>query len=167
MRGQPGFFNVDDQLKRLSDLGDQFEECQATVDFKTCHPQLNSSRVCQVFGFRSMMVSLPRGSEITKTQAMPIVCCIAVSAETRTSVAELAPTIADAAERCCAGRIAGLLAEGGGGRSDALIHGTCPLGAGLHSADRHDGRDDGVDFLGRTLLIRLFIAGRILADADV
>jgi hypothetical protein len=98
---------------------------------------------------------------------MTIVCCIAVSAETRTSVAELAPTVVEATERCCAARIAGLLAEGGGGRSDALIHGTCPLAAGLHSADSHDGRDDGVDFLGRSLLVRLFIAGRILADADV
>ena len=106
------------------------------------------------------MVSLPTGSEIT-------VCCINVTAETRTSVAELAPTVADATERCCAGRIAGLLAEGGGGRGDALIHGTCPLAADLHSADSHDGRDDGVDFLSRSLLIRLFIAGRILVDADV
>ena len=167
MRGQPGFFDVDDRLKRLSDLGDQLEACQAAVDFKTFHPQLNSSGVCQAFGFRRMMVSLPMGSEIT-------VCCIAVSAETRTSVADLAPTIAesaptvaDATERCCAGRIAGLLAEGRSGRSDALIHGTCPLAAGLHSADSHDGRDDGVDFLSRSLLIRLFIAGRILVDADV
>src|SRR2546421_3486187 len=119
------------------------------------------------------MVGLPRGSEIAVTQAMTIVCCITVSAERRTSVAELAPTVAklvptvvEATERCCAGRIAGLLAEGGG-RSDALIRGTCPLAAGLHSADSHDGRDDGVDFLGRSLFIWLFIAGRILADADV
>jgi hypothetical protein len=75
---------------------------------------------------------------------MTIVCYIAVSAETRTSVAELVelvPTVADATERCCAGRIAGLLAEGGGGRSDALIHGTCPLAAGLHPADSHDGHE--------------------------
>ena len=96
-----------------------------------------------------------------------IVCYIAVSAETRTSVAEWAPTVADATERCRADRIAGLLAGGGGGRSDALIHGTCPLAASLHPADSHDGHDDGVDFLSRTLFIRPFIAGRILADADV
>jgi hypothetical protein len=25
MRGQPGFFDIDDRLKRLSDLGDQLE----------------------------------------------------------------------------------------------------------------------------------------------
>src|SRR5580692_11638286 len=87
------------------------------------------------------MVSLPRGAEITVTRATTIVCCIAVSAETRTSVAELAPTVADATERCCAGRIAGLLAKGGGGRSDALIHGTCTLAAGLHPADSHDGHE--------------------------
>jgi hypothetical protein len=48
---QPGFFDVDDQLKRLSDLGDQLEACQAAVDFETFHPQLNSSRVCLTFGF--------------------------------------------------------------------------------------------------------------------
>jgi hypothetical protein len=63
MRGQPGFFDVDDRLKRLSDLGDQLEACQAAVDFKTFRPQLNSSCVCQAFGFRRMMVSLPTGSE--------------------------------------------------------------------------------------------------------
>lgn len=60
--------------------------------------------------------SLSSSSEITVTQAMTIVCYAAVSAETRTSVAELVRIVADAAERCCAGRIAGLLAEGGGGR---------------------------------------------------
>ena len=41
MRGQPGFFDVDDRLKRLSDLGDQLEACQAAMDFETFHPQLN------------------------------------------------------------------------------------------------------------------------------
>jgi hypothetical protein len=35
-------------------------------------------------------------SEIIVTQAMIIECCIAVSAETRTPVAELVPTVADA-----------------------------------------------------------------------
>ena len=146
------------QTKKRAPCGDIAAQPHHLDEFKP---------VCQAFGFRRMMGTLPRGSEITVTQAMTIVCYIAVSAETRTSVAELAPTVADATERCCAGRIAGLLAEGGGGRSDALIHGTCPLAAGLHSADSHDGRDDGVDFLGRSLLIRLFIAGRILVDADV
>ena len=141
-----------------------FQDVSPTTEFK---PHLPGVRLSQDDG------RLAEVSEINVTRAMTIVC-IAVSVETRTSVAELvptvaesAPTVADATERCCAGRIAGLLAEGGGGRSDALIHGTGPFAAGLHSADGHDGRDDGVDFLGRSLLIRLFIAGRILADADV
>jgi hypothetical protein len=42
----------------------------------------------------------------------------------------------------------------------ALIDGTGPFASNVHSADSHDGRDDGVDFLGRSLFIRLFIAGR-------
>ena len=34
MRGQSGFFDVDDRLKRLSDLGDQLEAYGAAVDFE-------------------------------------------------------------------------------------------------------------------------------------
>ena len=34
MRGQPGFFDVDERLKRLSDLGDQLEAFAAAVDFE-------------------------------------------------------------------------------------------------------------------------------------
>ena len=34
MRGQPGFFDFDDRLKRLSDLGDQLEAFRAAVDFE-------------------------------------------------------------------------------------------------------------------------------------
>jgi IS5 family transposase len=34
MRGAPGFFDVDDRLKRLSDLGDQLEVFVAAVDFE-------------------------------------------------------------------------------------------------------------------------------------
>jgi hypothetical protein len=32
-----------------------------------------------------------------------------------------------------------------------LSYETCPLAARPHSADSHDGRDDGVDFPGRSL----------------
>jgi hypothetical protein len=39
------------QRHRREQLGDQLEACQAAVDFETFHPQLNSSRVCQTFGF--------------------------------------------------------------------------------------------------------------------
>lgn len=34
MRGQPGFFDVDERLKRLSDLGDQLEAFAGAVDFE-------------------------------------------------------------------------------------------------------------------------------------
>lgn len=34
MRGTPGFFDVDDRLKRLSDLGDQLEGFRTAVDFE-------------------------------------------------------------------------------------------------------------------------------------
>jgi len=34
MRGQPGFFDVDDRLKRLNDLGDQLEAFRSAVDFE-------------------------------------------------------------------------------------------------------------------------------------
>jgi IS5 family transposase len=38
VRDQPGFFDVDDRLKRLSDLGDQLEEFRAAVDFEMFRP---------------------------------------------------------------------------------------------------------------------------------
>ncbi len=34
MRGQPGFFDVDEWLKRLSGLGDHLEAFATAVDFK-------------------------------------------------------------------------------------------------------------------------------------
>lgn len=34
MRGQPGFFDIDERLKRLSDLGDQLEGFAGAVDFE-------------------------------------------------------------------------------------------------------------------------------------
>ena len=42
MRDQPGVFDVDDRLKRLSDLGDQLEGVRATVDFELFRPKLNA-----------------------------------------------------------------------------------------------------------------------------
>ena len=41
MRGQRGFFDVDDRLKRLSDLGDRLEAFRATVDFELFRAELN------------------------------------------------------------------------------------------------------------------------------
>jgi hypothetical protein len=35
MRGQPGFFDIDERLKRLSDLGDYLEAFLSAVDFET------------------------------------------------------------------------------------------------------------------------------------
>jgi transposase, IS5 family len=40
MRGQPGFFDVDERLKRLSDLGDQLDAFRAAVDFEMFRPEL-------------------------------------------------------------------------------------------------------------------------------
>jgi transposase, IS5 family len=42
MRGQPGFFDVDERLKRLSDLGDQLDAFQAAVDFELFRPELTA-----------------------------------------------------------------------------------------------------------------------------
>jgi len=43
MRAQPGFFDVDDRLKRLSDLGDQLEAFRAAVDFEIFRADLMSA----------------------------------------------------------------------------------------------------------------------------
>ena len=43
MREQPGFFDVDDRLKRLSDLGDQLEGFQAAVDFEMFRGDLDQA----------------------------------------------------------------------------------------------------------------------------
>ena len=43
MRGQPGFFDIDDRLKRLSDLGDELEAFRVAVDFETFQPELNAA----------------------------------------------------------------------------------------------------------------------------
>jgi IS5 family transposase len=43
MRGQAGFFDVDDRLKRLSDLGDQLEAFEAAVEFEAFRPELNAA----------------------------------------------------------------------------------------------------------------------------
>lgn len=41
MRGQPGFFDVDERLKRLSDLGDELEAYAGTVDFEMFRLELD------------------------------------------------------------------------------------------------------------------------------
>ena len=43
MRGQLGFFDVDDRLKRLSDLGDRLEAFRSAVDFELFRPELNAA----------------------------------------------------------------------------------------------------------------------------
>src|SRR6516162_3406939 len=43
MRGQPGFFDIDDRLKRLSDLGDQLETFRSAVDFELFRADLNAA----------------------------------------------------------------------------------------------------------------------------
>lgn len=43
MRRQAGFFDVDDRLKRLSDLGDQLEAFEAAVEFEAFRPEANAA----------------------------------------------------------------------------------------------------------------------------
>src|SRR5918997_723584 len=42
MAGQPGFFDVDARLRRLSDLGDQLEAYGRVVDFELFRPELEA-----------------------------------------------------------------------------------------------------------------------------
>ena len=43
MRGQPGFFDVEDRLARLSDLGDQLDAFARVVDFEMFRPELEAA----------------------------------------------------------------------------------------------------------------------------
>ncbi len=43
MRGQPGFFDVDAPLQRLTDLGDQLLAFAKVVDFETFRPELTKA----------------------------------------------------------------------------------------------------------------------------
>jgi len=43
MGGQPGFFDVEDRMRRLSDLGDQLEAYAATVDFERFRADLEAA----------------------------------------------------------------------------------------------------------------------------
>ena len=43
MRGQPGFFDIDERLRRLSDLGDQLLAFASVVDFEIFRPKLDGS----------------------------------------------------------------------------------------------------------------------------
>ena len=43
MARAPGFFDVEERLKRLSDLGDQLEAFTATVDFEVFRPELETA----------------------------------------------------------------------------------------------------------------------------
>src|SRR3972149_3696036 len=43
MRGQAGFFDVDDRLKRLSDLGDRLEGFRSAVDFEMFRGDLDQA----------------------------------------------------------------------------------------------------------------------------
>jgi IS5 family transposase len=41
MRGEPGFFDVDERLRRLTDLGDQLLALAKVVDFEIFRPELS------------------------------------------------------------------------------------------------------------------------------
>jgi IS5 family transposase len=43
MRGQPGFFDSDDRLRSLIDLGDQLAAFQPVLDFEIFRPELDAA----------------------------------------------------------------------------------------------------------------------------
>ena len=43
MARQPGFFDLDDRMKRLSDLGDRLEAFSEAVDFEMFRPELETA----------------------------------------------------------------------------------------------------------------------------
>ena len=43
MKKQPGLFDVDERLKRLSDIGDQLEAFSAVVEFEMFRPELEAA----------------------------------------------------------------------------------------------------------------------------
>jgi IS5 family transposase len=43
MRGEPGFFDVDERLRRLTDLGDQLLALAKVVDFEILRPELSQA----------------------------------------------------------------------------------------------------------------------------
>ena len=43
MATQPGFFDVEERLQRLSDIGDQFEAYAAVVDIELFRPYLEAA----------------------------------------------------------------------------------------------------------------------------
>lgn len=45
MRGQPRFFDIDERLKRLSDLGNHLEAFLSAVDFEMFRSKLNAAPV--------------------------------------------------------------------------------------------------------------------------
>ena len=49
MRGQLGFFDVDERLRRLSDLGDHLEAFQSAIDFEVFRADLIVGVVCVKF----------------------------------------------------------------------------------------------------------------------
>jgi hypothetical protein len=45
MRGHSRFFDINDRLKRLSDLGDQLETFRSAMDFQPFRPELNAAKI--------------------------------------------------------------------------------------------------------------------------
>src|ERR1700730_5204448 len=43
MPAQPGSFDIDDRLRRLSDLGDHLEAFRASLDFEIFRPELDAA----------------------------------------------------------------------------------------------------------------------------
>ena len=43
MGNEPGFFDVDDRIRRLSDLGDQLEAFERAMDFEIFRTELDAT----------------------------------------------------------------------------------------------------------------------------
>ena len=50
---QPGFFDVEERLARLSGLGDQLEAFSRTVNFEVFRPDLEKPLAIPFFGYQS------------------------------------------------------------------------------------------------------------------
>lgn len=63
MKRQPGLFDMEERLRRLSDIGDQLEAFTAVVDFEMFRPDLAAALG---YGDGSQEASLPQLSRDTQ-----------------------------------------------------------------------------------------------------
>jgi hypothetical protein len=74
MNGQPGFFDVDDRLKRLGDPGDHLEAFKSAVDFEIFRAELMSA-LSYADGARGGRPTGSCGSARIDAQALDVARC--------------------------------------------------------------------------------------------